>query len=348
MPTTKVPTSASSKQSKNSSKASKSSKRAFANSAARFVASNPNLISLTAAVLRAGLGEALATLGPITLFAPNDSAFRQVPLPLLELLLLDDEFIPHLQDLLLYHVLGGRFFSFDLSDGLIATALNEETLTVTLPPIAVNGNDVVDADNAVDNGMVHIIDAVLTPSWVFNALSDRVAIKSNLSILLSLVVQAGVDLSVPGGFTLLAPTNEAFGQLTPLQLAFLTSPEGADTLLRILTYYVLDGVFTSTELVPIQYPTLEGGFVTVSLYPVMFNDARVVEADVLANNGVLHAINKVLDPDFVPITALPWQNMMPSRSKGRGGRAGRGGERYEKKQKKGGKGMGMAKDKHAR
>jgi uncharacterized surface protein with fasciclin (FAS1) repeats len=104
--------------------------------------------------VRAGLADALSGPGPLTLFAPNDEAFGTVPDFLLELLLTNDEFIPHLQDLLLYDLLAGEVFAIDLFDGLVATTLNGEDVTITLPPIAVNGNKVIDSDNVASNGVV--------------------------------------------------------------------------------------------------------------------------------------------------------------------------------------------------
>jgi uncharacterized surface protein with fasciclin (FAS1) repeats len=77
----------------------------------------------------------------------------------------------------------------------------------------VNGNTIIDADNVASNGVVHIIDGVLVPSWVFNTLTDRVVSDSDLSTLVALVGLAEIDLSIPGEFTLLAPTNAAFASL---------------------------------------------------------------------------------------------------------------------------------------
>jgi uncharacterized surface protein with fasciclin (FAS1) repeats len=64
---------------------------------------------------------------------------------------------------------------------------------------------------------------------------------------------------------------------------------------------VFSGIFTSDRLGEgLLIKTLEGGSVTVTLGPVKFNDAKAVEVDILANNGVVHKIDKVLDPDDSP------------------------------------------------
>jgi uncharacterized surface protein with fasciclin (FAS1) repeats len=60
-----------------------------------FIVSNPDLTALTTAVVRAGLVDTLSSPGPFTLFAPNNDAFGDVPVELLDLLFTNDEFIPH-------------------------------------------------------------------------------------------------------------------------------------------------------------------------------------------------------------------------------------------------------------
>jgi transforming growth factor-beta-induced protein len=192
--------------------------------------------------------------------------------------------------------LAGEFFAKDLSDGLIADTLNGESVVITLLPVAVNGNAVVDADNDVSNGVVHILQGILTPSWVFNSLTDRAVVDRDLSTLVALVTIAGIDLTVPGELTLLAPTNEAFTKLPTEVVEFLLSSEGKETLVSVLTHHVLVGVYTSSELEDgAELTSLEGRAVTVSIVEnVMFNNAAVVAVDILANNGVLYKIDEVL------------------------------------------------------
>jgi uncharacterized surface protein with fasciclin (FAS1) repeats len=265
-----------------------------------FVVGNPDLTALTTAVVRAGLVDALNSDGPLTLFAPNDSAFGDLPATILNTLLTNDEFIPHLADLLVYHVLDAELKSSHIFNFRV-TALNGEKLLLDTDPISVNGNKVVSADNTVSNGVVHIIDGVLIPSWVSNSITDRVVADSDLSTLLALVGIAGLGGALADSkveYTLVAPTNAAFGKLSSDTVNFLTSAAGKDTLTAILLYHVFPGIFVSSELSDgITVDTLEGGFVTVSTGPIKFNNARAVQVDILANNGVVHKIDTVLDPD---------------------------------------------------
>jgi uncharacterized surface protein with fasciclin (FAS1) repeats len=137
-----------------------------------FVENEPTLSTLESAVARAGLSEVLAGTGPFTLFAPNDDGFAGAPARLLNTLA-NDEFLPHLRDSLAYHKLNAQVLAPDLLDNSIVRTLNDERIIVTLPPIAINGNSIVSADNIQSNGVVHIIDGLLGPSWVFNTLTDR-------------------------------------------------------------------------------------------------------------------------------------------------------------------------------
>jgi transforming growth factor-beta-induced protein len=270
-----------------------------------FVVGNPDLTSLTAAVVRAGLVDALgsdSSLGPLTLFAPNNDAFALVPPDLANQLFNDINFIPQLVDLLVLHVIFGRFLAADLLLAPVLFGANGEEVFIDFPPLTVNDNNVVDGDNIVSNGVVHVIDGVLIPIWVFNSLADRVFADTDLSILFSLLVLASIDLSGPSALTVVGPTNDAFGLLDSATVTFLTSPEGLADLTRILLYHVFSNILTSSILVDGFVQTLEGGVVAVSTGPPLkFNQATAVELDILANNGVLFKINQVLNPDDSPL-----------------------------------------------
>jgi uncharacterized surface protein with fasciclin (FAS1) repeats len=100
-------------------------------------------------------------------------------------------------------------------------------------------------------------------------------------------------------FTLFAPSNAAFAKLPEETLNFLLSDEGKDELTSILLYHVTHGRVLSTQLIEgEEIPTLQGADVTVTeVSPhVIINDAKVVYANVMATNGVLHMIDTVLMP----------------------------------------------------
>ena len=124
---------------------------------------------LEAAVVQEGLVETLSGEGPFTVFAPTDSAFITLattfdlePTDLLNL--------QNLTDILTYHVVGGNVLSTDLSDGLVVNAINGGALTfgVDTTGVMVNNAMVTVADIVTDNGVVHVIDAVLVEPQVTN------------------------------------------------------------------------------------------------------------------------------------------------------------------------------------
>jgi len=105
--------------------------------------------TLVKAVTAAGLVDALSGDGPLTVFAPVNSAFAGLDVARL----LQPQWNMHLKDLLSYHVLAGRVMSTDLAVGLEADTLNGESVEITsLSPPKVNEARIVTADLTADNG----------------------------------------------------------------------------------------------------------------------------------------------------------------------------------------------------
>jgi uncharacterized surface protein with fasciclin (FAS1) repeats len=107
-------------------------------------------------------------------------------------------------------------------------------------------------------------------------------------------------LANEGPFTVFAPTDQAFEALPEDTREALLQPENRDLLREILTYHVVPGEVTSDEIQTGPVDTLNGG-VAVRKDPdrVVVNNASVVEPDIPASNGVIHAINRVLIPPDV-------------------------------------------------
>ncbi len=105
-------------------------------------------------------------------------------------------------------------------------------------------------------------------------------------------------LSNNGPFTVFAPTNEAFAALPEGVLEELLKPENRDELVKILTYHVVPGQVTSEQLSNGSVETAEGQSVTVDVgdRAIKINDSNVIRADILASNGVIHVIDRVLIP----------------------------------------------------
>ncbi|MCB0607977.1 MAG: fasciclin domain-containing protein [Lewinella sp.] len=127
------------------------------------IVNSPDHNTLEAAVIAAGLQTALSGDGPFTVFAPTDAAFDALPAGTIDALLADPQ--GALTDILTYHVASGQVLSTDLSDGQVIPTLNGKNVTVTINAdgVFINNAKVTVADIQADNGVVHVIDAVLIP-----------------------------------------------------------------------------------------------------------------------------------------------------------------------------------------
>lgn len=98
-----------------------------------------------------------------------------------------------------------------------------------------------------------------------------------------------------GRFTIFAPTDAAFAALPPGTLDRLLLPQNRALLTQILAYHVAAGELRSSQIRTGGVRTLGGG-IAVRVIPgrVIVNDGSVVQADILASNGVIHAVNRVL------------------------------------------------------
>lgn len=98
-----------------------------------------------------------------------------------------------------------------------------------------------------------------------------------------------------GPFTVFAPTDDAFAKIPKADLDALLKDKAK--LKAVLTYHVVSGKVMSADLKPGNVRTVQGSDVVVStMGGAKVNDAKVVTADVAADNGVIHAIDTVLMP----------------------------------------------------
>ncbi len=239
-----------------------------------------------------------------TVFAPTDQAFQNladlVGVPLSALF--DPAVIPtaSLQAVLGTHVLGAIVPSADVTNGAIVdniVGINTLKLTVkSSGDVFVNQAQVTAVDVNSDNGVVHVINSVLLPD---ETVVD-VAIDNGFSSLATAVITAELmpALTDPYNlFTVFAPTNDAFDNLATALGTDINGLLALPNLADILLYHVVGGAVLSTDLTNGNVPTLNGADITVDLSSgVMINDAMVTTADVLADNGVVHIIDKVLLP----------------------------------------------------
>ena len=264
---------------------------------------------LEAAVGAADLVGALSGEGPFTVFAPTDAAITAL-VTALEITADDLLAMEDLGDILTYHVLAGTVLSTDLAPTQTVTMLNGDDATVTSMDgtVMINDATVTVADITTDNGVVHVIDAVILPPAETTTVADIIAGSDDHVVLAAVLDSTGLDetLAGEGPFTVFAPTDAAFDAIDPFVLLDLLTDNEA--LAEILTYHVAGGTVLSTDLSDGQtITTVNGADVTVSIMDgtVMINDATVIVADLVADNGVVHVIDVVLTvPDPTPSTVV--------------------------------------------
>ena len=143
------------------------------------------------------------------------------------------------------------------------------------------------------------IAAVSTSSFAADIV-DTAAGNDQFSTLVAAVKAAGLvdTLKGDGPFTVFAPTNEAFAALPAGTVEDLLKPENKDKLTAILTYHVVAGKVMAGDLKDnMMAKTVQGSEVKIDLdNGAMVNDAKVIIADIAADNGVIHAIDKVITP----------------------------------------------------
>lgn len=266
---------------------------------------NENLENLVAALLAADgdLPNALRGDGPFTVLAPTDEAFETF----LDGASLGDIPVEVLTQVLLNHVIEGELYSTDLQ-GLgsgyaktLARGAQDENMSIffnTSSGVTFNGvSSVVTADVKALNGVVHIVDAVIDlPNIVDHALANP-----SLSSLVAALTDGGnttfTDLlsNEAEEFTVFAPINDAF--------AAFTNPNSND-LNAILANHVIVGASAFSSGLSNSYVSTAAEFDTdenLSLYintddGVTLNGvSNVLVADIVATNGVIHAVDAVID-----------------------------------------------------
>lgn len=139
-------------------------------------------------------------------------------------------------------------------------------------------------------------DAKLT---VKGTIASTLSADPKFSTLVILLKASGLFTPLSGGsFTLLAPNNSAFDKLPSGTLEELLKPENQPKLKAILSYHVIPGRFMSADIKPGMIKTLNGKEINIMIgnEGVMINNAKVIKADSLGTNGIVHEIDTVLVP----------------------------------------------------
>ena len=262
-----------------------------------------DLSSLVEALNETGLVSALQADGPFTVFAPSNDAFADF---------LGDNGFANLQEvpvelltqILLNHVVSGTYLASDLTTGYLSSSstagpdgANLSLYVNTENGVRINGlSRVAIANEEASNGVIHIVDAVIglpnitehaTFNPSFSTLGENLTLGGNTAFTSLLASE--------GPFTVFAPLNEAFGDFE--------NQDGND-LNNILANHVVGGVAAFSSSLNTSYVHTLGENPDEDLLSLYINTddgvflngiSEVVLADVVATNGVIHAVNAVID-----------------------------------------------------
>lgn len=286
-------------------------------------ATSAGLTTLLEAVTTAELATTLTDAEAITVFAPTNTAFGLAldayGVSSLSELVAELGGVENLAKVLQFHVVPATAFSIDLAEGdqTFNTLAGEEITVnrtgdaVTVTDAGGNTFNVMMADVAIANGVVHVINGVLLPTIELPDVVEA-ATSAGLTTLIDAVTAAELadDLTGAEAITVFAPTNDAFGKLLErFEVASLTAlieKLGAETVANVLKFHVVPAQAFSHDLADgeQEFTTLEGqtltvtkadGAVTVTDY--LGFTYTVNPADVAIENGVVHVIDGVVLPD---------------------------------------------------
>merc|ERR1711926_43953 len=262
------------------------------------------LTTLLKFVVDAGLADTLGSVEPATIFAPTNAAFAALPSDVVAALTSDSEL---LKNTLLYHVIPNAAIPSSAlkADNKVDTATGAP-LRVNVykkhgrTTVTANGVRVIMPDVKAGSGsIVHVVEKVLPTVGK----DDNIAAVGAADL-------AGA-VSTTDGLTVFAPTDAAFAKIPKATLDFLLKPENKGALTAILTRHVAPEVVFAAGVGCGKLKTLNpdamlftylrghghsyGVFVkSYDANDRKYKRAQVVDADIVATNGVVHAINMVI------------------------------------------------------
>ena len=261
----------------------------------------------------------LEGLDEYTLFLPNSAAIDGLQ----ELMNLNSfdllYFTEGMAAGLSYHIVPGVYLAEDLQDGAFLPTVEGQDLAVSVLDdggIMLNGATVLHEDIVAFNGVIHIVDEILVPAGYPGATTWDVIVQSPVHTILEQALLAeGLDEALrgqpilndnepaEGPFTVFAPTDVAF-----FAMAEANGFESVDALLssqfmdNIVDAHIVPGVYESADLFNgmnlASYDNSGTVNITTDDDGVQANAAPVVQADMLAYNGVVHSLGEVMPFDF--------------------------------------------------
>ncbi|MBW4597430.1 MAG: fasciclin domain-containing protein [Brasilonema angustatum HA4187-MV1] len=190
----------------------------------------------------------------------------------------------------------------------LAKVLFSVIVAVSLIALSACGQPSVDNTTSPQAAKTPATKTPTTPTASKNLaeLAHSASTQGSFTTLTQAVQAAGLtqQMAEQGPYTVFAPTNAAFAALPKGTIEKLLKPENKQELIKLLSYHVLPGQVTSSQLTSGQVKTIEGSAVTVKVDTttsrVIVNDAKVIQADIPASNGVVHVVDKVILPPKFP------------------------------------------------
>jgi uncharacterized surface protein with fasciclin (FAS1) repeats len=288
--------------------------------------SDAQFSTLVSALNRTGLTATLNGGGQYTVFAPTNAAFQTFFASLGSGVTVDNVDVNVLKNVLLNHVIAAEIKSTDLPAATYASTLSPINTSANAPTISMfvqksgsvvtinggsanSGATVTTADVDASNGVIHIVGNVIAIPTIVNHVVANPEFSTLKTIVTSAdqsaVLNALSGLTAASPATLFAPNNAAFS--VALGTGGFANGATAAQVTKVLQYHVTTagnvrssqlmnnqvvGMFTS----PVQNVTVILGAGTVDIKDTANNLSRVFQADIQCSNGVIHGVNKVLQP----------------------------------------------------
>uniref|UniRef100_A0A8D0M4C4 Periostin n=1 Tax=Sus scrofa TaxID=9823 RepID=A0A8D0M4C4_PIG len=247
------------------------------------------------------LREEIEGKGSFTYFAPSNEAWDNLDSDIRRGL--ESNVNVELLNALHSHMVNKRMLTKDLKNGMIIPSMyNNLGLFINHYPngvVTVNCARIIHGNQIATNGVVHVIDRVLTQ--IGTSIQDFIEAEDDLSSFRAAAITSDIleSLGRDGHFTLFAPTNEAFEKLPRGVLERIMGDKVASE--ALMKYHILNTLQCSEAITSgAVFETLEGNTIEIGCDgdSITVNGIKMVnKKDIVTNNGVIHLIDQVLIPD---------------------------------------------------